>query len=91
MVAEHLTIVTLDDVRAFFKILLGEYLNFHPDTPMDDYINVDTHEATYTPAQAAIRQAMLDKCFEVCEVEKADIYEIACDIFQPLLGADYKN
>lgn len=70
---EKTKIKSIDDVKQFFKYLHNtEKLVFHPDDEflgnMEDYI---------TKKQAMnLDRYMLD-CFEVCEKEKKDIYEIA--------------
>ena len=76
-------IFSIDDVRTFFKQLLDENLNFHPDTPFEDYINCETRQDTYTYEEAAVRNKLIDSCFEVCEATGIDIYEIAIEIFPP--------
>lgn len=49
------TVNTIDDIHTFFKQLLAEDLNFHPDTPFDDYINCETRLPTYTDEQVKQR------------------------------------
>lgn len=39
-------ITNKDDVKTFFEQLIVEDLNFHPDTPFEDYINCETKEPT---------------------------------------------
>lgn len=36
------------DVVAFAKLLIQEGANFHPDDDFNDYINLETQQATYT-------------------------------------------
>ena len=72
-----------EDVKTFFRQLLVEDLNFHPDTPFEDYINCESRQDTYTPEEAATRNKIMDACFEVCESINIDIYELANDIFNP--------
>lgn len=72
---------TIDDVKTFFEQLLEESLNFHPDTPFEDYINMETGKDTYTISEAAIRNELLDKCFKVCRKNKVDIYDLTQNIF----------
>lgn len=63
--------------------MLAEDLNFHPDTPFEDYIHGETRQATYTRAEADIRNQLMEQCFDVCEQVNIDIYEIANEIFPP--------
>lgn len=89
-------IKTVEDVVAFFEILRGEGLNFHPDDNFADYIRFGSKMGAfdgngnyiqtqgtpfYTPAQARIRESMLNSCFEVCSKAGEDIYTLAEDVF----------
>jgi len=76
---------TIEDVKTFFRQLLVEDLNFHPDTPFEDYINGETRQDTYTKCEATLRNELLDQCFDVCERQGEDIYELCMEIFQPNL------
>lgn len=81
-------IKTIDDVKQFFKDLIGEDLNFHPDTPFEDYINGDTKEPTYTKDEAAFRDGLMDRAFEVCRHVDVDIYDLSMEIFLLETGMD---
>jgi hypothetical protein len=72
---------TIDDVRTFFQQLLAEDLNFHPDTPFEDYIHCETRQATYSNDEAEVRNRLMDECFDICELVNIDIYEIANKLF----------
>jgi len=76
------TIETIEDVKDFFRQLLSEGLNFHPDTPFEDYINGETRLDTYSLEEAKLRNELLDECFTVCDKFNADIYEIANEVFK---------
>lgn len=80
-------IKTKEDVKAFFEQLIDEGLNFHPDTPFEDYINCETREPSYTKDQADLRNLLLDQCFDVCEKHNIDIYNYANDIY--LIGTGF--
>jgi hypothetical protein len=71
----------VDDVTRFFKELNQESLAFCPDTPFNDYINLVTHEATYTDEEAQVRNELLNQAFEVCDRDGVDIHELAMEIF----------
>jgi hypothetical protein len=60
-------IETIDDVKTFFRQLLAEDLNFHPDTPFEDYINCETELDAYIKEEAEIRNKLLDESFDVCD------------------------
>lgn len=74
-------IKTIKEVESFFKQLLRERLNFHPDNDFADYVNYDTHQPTYTAEEAEALNKKMEQCFEVCEHAGVDIYGIACDLF----------
>ena len=78
-------IKTIEDVMVFFEQLIDEDLNFHPDTPFEDYINCETRKPSYTKDDAELRNLLLDQCFDVCEKDGIDIYNYANDIY--LLGS----
>lgn len=81
-------IKTKEDVKAFFEQLIDEGLNFHPDTPFENYINSETREPSYTKDQADIRNILIDQCFDVCENLDIDIYNYANDIYLIGTGLD---
>ncbi|WP_374028317.1 hypothetical protein ACES2J_08270 [Bdellovibrio bacteriovorus] len=58
----------------FFQDLIG--LGYHPDTPMDEYINVDNDEKTFVEGQAADLQFKHDAMMNVLGDEA---YDIAAD------------
>lgn len=68
---------SLEYVKAFSEVLVleGLTMGFHPDTPFEDYIN-SKGEAVYTPEEVKLRNMVMEHCFEVCEREGVDIYEI---------------
>ncbi len=69
-------IKSLNDVEAFFKLLLEtESLNFHPDERFENYVQNNTNKPTYTPEEAELRNKLMQDCFNVCEREGTDIYE----------------
>lgn len=78
----------LDDVSTFVLQLLAEGLNYHPDDDFNNYINLDTHEPSYIPEEAQIRNDLNDQCFEICEKYNADIYNISMEIFLKETGMD---
>lgn len=74
MIAE---IKFINDVEAFFKHLLeNESLNFHPDEDFKNYIHLETKLPSYSIEEAELRNKLMQDCFNVCEREGTDIYEI---------------
>ncbi|MCP4373461.1 MAG: hypothetical protein GY797_35970 [Deltaproteobacteria bacterium] len=67
------SIKTEADIKVFFIWLVNDqYLNFHPDTPFEDYVYYDTDDQVYTDEETALLNDMMDRCFEI----KEDVYEI---------------
>ncbi len=75
------------EVHDFFYALMYELdLNFHPDTNFDDYIKGNSSDQLFSQEQCLILNGILGDCFEVCEKEGSDIYEIGLKIAQELMG-----
>ncbi|REG94307.1 hypothetical protein [Algoriphagus antarcticus] len=71
------SIQTLSDVETFFIYLIHEEsLNFHPDEDFKSYINVETRLPSYSPEEAELRNKLMEACFEICEKEGVEIYDI---------------
>lgn len=81
-------ILTIEDVFSFFKSLVEEGLNAHPDEDFSQYINSVTHEDTYTPQESAIRNNLMHKSFNVCERMGIDIYDFMQEIYLKETGLD---
>lgn len=68
---------TLADVEKFFQHLIQiENLNFNPDEDFENYINQETKLPSYSTEEALLRNELMTSCFDVCERDGADIYEI---------------
>lgn len=71
---------TIEDVIEVVRILIEEEnLNFHPDTPFEDYIVIQTKEPTYTAEEAELRNGLLNQAFELGERLGVDTHELMCD------------
>lgn len=81
-------ILTVEDVAAFFKNLFEEGVNAHPDEDFSQYINSETHEETYTSKEAAVRNKLMDKSFDVCKKAGVDIYDLMQEIYLQETGLD---
>ena len=81
-------IQTLDDVKAFAKQLIAEGLNFHPDDDFNDYVNLENNLPLYSNEEASIRNELMNKCFEVCELEGIDIYDLMLEVTLTETGMD---
>ncbi|WP_462267783.1 hypothetical protein [Mucilaginibacter sp.] len=78
----------LNDVELFMKQLIKEGVNAHPDDDFSQYVNIDTGEDTFTADDADIRNKMMKECFEVCDNENVDIYNLMQEIFLKETGMD---
>jgi hypothetical protein len=88
-------IKTIEDVRVFLDHVCNNLdLSFCPDTPFEDYINLETRESTFTPAEAEQYNKLLNEAFEVCNANEIDIHDLCCEIdkwYQHLLSIGYKD
>jgi hypothetical protein len=75
------SIQSLSDVENFFKYLIEkEDLNLHPDDDFKNYINLETDLPTYSHEEAEFRNKLMEACFEICDQQEADIYQIGSQI-----------
>ena len=79
---------TINDVNIFAKDLIAEGLNFRPDEDFRNYVNLETGEDTYTVEEAGIRNKLMARCFEVCDRENIDIYNLTMEVFLMETGLD---
>ena len=70
----------VDDVIKFFRYSVDERnVNFNPDDMFEDYMSADGTNA-FTPEECEIYNHLTKECFDICEKEEADIYEIAFEL-----------
>ena len=68
---------TPENVKSYFKTLVDELsLYFHPDDNFAGYTLKGTKKPLFTEEEAKKYNALMSKCFEVCEKNKVDIYQI---------------
>lgn len=79
----HTPLKTKQDVHRFFAYLLNDLeLNFHPDTPFEDYINLESGQPSFTPAQQKQLNQRMDEAFKIAKGDNGDeIYQIAVEEF----------
>ncbi len=72
------SIKTESDIKDFFVWLVdNQNLNFHCDTPFEDYVYCNTDDRVYTDAEAALLNAVMDKCFEIKEIcSFSDLFDV---------------
>lgn len=81
-------ILTIEDVKKFAKQLTAEGLSFHPDDDFNDYINFTTQTPSYGPEDAELRNELMNECFDVCEKERVDIYDVMMEELLKESGLD---
>jgi hypothetical protein len=61
-------------------------LGFHCDENGRDYINVEARERTFTDQQADEYDALIARCFEICDFHNVDFHELALVVIsEPIL------
>ncbi len=81
------SISSLNDVNNFLTDCINVLnLNFHPDDPFEDYINLETKEPTFTKEQAEKLNTINDNCFKECERLGVDYYGLGFDITNHKMG-----
>ena len=81
-------IETIEDVKSFAKLLITEGVSFHPDDNFNDIVDIVTKEPTYSKEEAEYRNALMFQCFEVCERDGLDIYDISLEVTLIETGMD---
>lgn len=81
-------IETIEDVKSFAKQLIAEGVSFHPDDDFNDYVNFKENKPTYIKEEADLRNDLMSKCFEVCEKEGVDIYDVTLEVSLIETGMD---
>ena len=91
-------IETTEGVKAFTKQLIAEGISFHPDDDFNDCVNFKEDKPNYTKEEADVRKDLMSECFEACEKEGVDIYDLMLEVslietgmykFIPLLSHPY--
>ena len=72
----------IEDVTIFFQDLYSEGVSAHPDDDFNDYINYETKELTYTSEEAALRNELMNRSFEVCDKYDTDIYDLMIEVYK---------
>lgn len=73
-------IQTTDNVKAFAKQLITEGVSFHPDDDFNDYVNFKVNKPCYSKQDADLRNALISKCFDVCEKEGVEICDLMLEV-----------
>ena len=81
-------IQTSGDVQTFAKQLIAEGVSFHPDDDFNDYVNFKENKPCYSKEEADLRIDLMNNCFEVCEKEGVDIYDLMLEVTLAETGMD---
>lgn len=74
-------ITSIEDVEQLVRYIYDELqVNFHPDDDFKDYIK----EKIFNETDANMYNNLVDECFNVCEKNDVDFYEIALK-YHPIL------
>lgn len=72
---------TPENVKFYFQTLVDDLsLYFHPNDNFADYTIKGTKKPLFTEEEAKKHNALMSKCFEVCEKNKVDIYQIGLSV-----------
>lgn len=80
MLYYHKDLETIADVKEFFKWLLDEGINFHPEDDFKNYINVETKEPSFSPEVVDELNGLMDQAWSICEKFGLNCCEVACEI-----------
>ena len=66
---------TIEDIRTFIDQIANEIDNFNTFEDFASYVNSETHTRIYTDDEASIRNANLNRCIAVCELQAGSTIE----------------
>lgn len=79
-------ILNVNDVIAFAKqLIVNENLSVHPDDDFNAYVKYETKLPFYSDKEAEIRNELMTQCFNICEENNIEIYEVFYNEMQHLL------
>lgn len=74
---DEIHLMTVEDVQSFFRHLAFERkVNFHPDDSFEQYIDIDSHEPTFSEKECKLYNRLMDEPFDTCDKCNVDIYSI---------------
>lgn len=66
-----------DVAKFFFWLVFEKDINIHPDDPLNQCVNLETKDLTFTGISGLYYESKRQECLEVCEKYGVDIYQIA--------------
>ena len=80
-------IKSIEDVKDFFRHLVKErQTNFHPDDDFAVYIDYEDKTPSFTHDEVKIYNRLMEECFDICDKENANIYEIGLNELSYAIG-----
>ena len=73
---------TVQDTVTFINQLAAEVDNYHPLEDFSRYQYTETNRPRYTVEEAALRNNLVGRCFEVCADQDADFFYLSQTLFQ---------
>jgi hypothetical protein len=71
-----------EQITQFFGTLGNEGIAFHPDKDFDAYLVKETGAKRYTRTEVELRNLILKSCFDYCQVQGLDIYELYREVYK---------
>lgn len=75
------------DVLGFFRDLLAEGVDFHPDERAANIVTYSDGIRAFSVPEAARLDEIMQRCFWVCRRDGVDVYEIACQAMEERVEA----
>ena len=70
-------ITNIKDVERFADYLVnGLSVNFHPDDPFENYVSYEDGSPIFSDKDIETGNRLMEECFDVCESNGTDVYEI---------------
>lgn len=73
-------ITDMSHVYGFIYQICQEGILFHPDVSFSEFTNVKTGQPSFTKEESKRRDELMLSCFDVCEKNGLDIYQVSMDI-----------
>ena len=75
------SISTIDDIKQFFKDVHVLYpLEWHPDDDFHFFMKQDEVSKAFTEGEAEYLNRIMTECFQYCDDNDLDVYEIASQV-----------
>lgn len=87
MYTEDSHIETIEDVRAFFTLVVERVGDeWHPDDEYSCYKDPKTKESIFTPEETALYNRLQKECFDICDAKDEDIYDLGWEVIEKFLN-----